>query len=415
MPHRIPDGWTAALLPGITALYKDLHSHPELSGQEVRTAGVLAGALATLDYETHTGVGGTGVVAVLRNGPGPTVMLRADIDALPVKENTGLPYASTRTAAGPDGAPVPVMHACGHDMHAACLVGAAHLLHGCRDTWSGTLLLVFQPAEELLTGARDMIADGFLDRFPVPDIVLAQHVAPLPAGVVGHREGEVMAGVDEAAVTLYGRGGHGARPETTVDPVLLAASVVVRLQSIVSRETPPQEAAVLTVGRLQAGTTGNTVPDTAELSLTIRTYTERTRDAMRAAVERIVRAEAAAGACPAPPRIAWTTSAPVLVSDPEATRTTVTALARQLGPDRLVPMPPVMASEDVGAFGRAAGVPTVFWFWGGLAPEAVHAAADSPSELPGNHAPAFAPVLRPTLETGVQNLTTAALAWLGQA
>ncbi|HEX8869239.1 MAG TPA: amidohydrolase, partial [Lentzea sp.] len=234
------------------ALYRDLHQHPELSLQELRTAGVLADALRPLGYDVTTEVGGTGVVGVLRNGDGPVVMLRADIDALPVQETTGLPYASTEPG---------VAHACGHDMHATCLVGAAERLAQTREEWAGTLLVVFQPAEELGRGARDMVDDGLFERFGKPDVVLAQHVSPLPAGMIAHGSGPLMAASDTARVTLFGRGGHGSAPETTVDPVLMAAHVVVRLQGIVAREVAPSERAVVTVGRIQAGTKENVIPE----------------------------------------------------------------------------------------------------------------------------------------------------------
>lgn len=412
--YSAPGEWHSAVLPQLAELYKDLHRHPELSGQEARTARVLAEALEPLGWETHTGIGGHGIATVLRNGDGPTVMLRADFDALPVEEATGLPYASTEQGTAPDGEPVPVMHACGHDMHATALVGAARLLDEAKESWSGTLVVVMQPAEELATGARDMITDGLFDRVPRPDIVLGQHVGPLPAGYVGYREGPVMAGVDEATITVYGRGGHGARPETAVDPVLLAANVVVRLQGIVARELPATEAAVVTVGQLHAGTKNNIIPDRAELGLTIRTYSDETRQTVRAAIERIARAEAAASGSPKDPEIEWGLSAPVLVSDEESTRTTVAAIGEQLGHDKLLPLPQVTASEDVGVFGRELGVPTVFWFWGGLDAETVVGALTegTHSELPGNHSPEFAPVIDPTLETGVLALVAGALAWL---
>ncbi|WP_328321570.1 amidohydrolase [Streptomyces sp. NBC_00388] len=407
----------SVLLPALADLYRDLHQHPELSGQEHRTAGVLAGALEELPYEVHTGIGGTGIVALLHNGPGPTVLLRADTDALPVEERTGLPYASTEHASGQDGNPVPVMHACGHDMHAAALIGAAHLLAGSRDAWSGTLMLVLQPAEETLQGARAMVADGLYERFGTPDIVLGQHVGPLPAGCVGFREGAVMAGVESAAITLYGRGGHGARPESTIDPVLLAAHVVVRLQGVVAREVTPGETAVLTVGRLQAGTKDNIVPDHAEIGLTLRAHSDRTRALLHDAVERIVQAEAAASNSPRPPDVRWLMDGPALVCDPEATRVTAAAVAARIGRDRILPMPAVTASEDVGILAQAAGVPCVYWFWGGPEADTVWAAlADGThDQLPANHSSEFAPALHPTLETGVHNLVAAALAWLGRA
>ncbi|HEX4256885.1 MAG TPA: amidohydrolase [Streptosporangiaceae bacterium] len=406
----------AELSPQLAEFYRDLHRHPELSLHEHRTAQRVAEALRPPGFEVTDRVGGTGVVGLLRNGDGPVVMLRADFDALPVEEQTGLPYASSARAAGDDGGEVPVMHACGHDMHATCLVGAAALLARADRAWSGTLLVVFQPAEELARGARDMVGDGLFRRFPEPDIVLGQHVGPLPAGLIGHASGPIMAAADSVDVVLYGRGGHGSRPESTVDPVLMAAHVVTRLQGIIAREVPPTETAVVTVGRLQAGTKDNIIPGTAELGINIRTYSAQTRDLVRTAIERIVRAEAAASAAPRPPELTWTISAPLLVSDPSATEATVAAFADHFGAQRLLPMPVVNASEDVGVFGEAAGVPTVFWFWGGLETETALAALRDGriDSLPGNHSPHFAPVIEPTLSTGIQALAVAALTWLGK-
>ncbi|WP_312872869.1 amidohydrolase [Kibdelosporangium persicum] len=388
--------------------YRDLHAHPELSGHEHRTAERIAAVLVPLGYEVTTGVGGTGIVALLRNGDGPVVMLRADMDALPVEEKTGLPYASK----------VPgVMHACGHDMHVACLVGAAQLLIEARAEWSGTLMLVFQPAEETAQGARAMVADGLFERFGKPDIVLGQHVGPLPAGMVGYGTGPVMAGADSVQVTLHGRGGHGSRPETTVDPILMAANVVTRLQGIVAREVPPAETAVVTVGRVHAGTKDNVIPDTAELGINMRTYSKQTHDLVRAAIERIVRAEAAASGAVKDPEFDWNDSAPVLVSDPEATARTVAAFTGRFGADKVMTMPVITGSEDIGIFGEAAGVPTVFWFWGGLEFQVVMEAFQrgGMEALPSNHSSVFAPVLEPTLTTGVDALRVAALTWLGTA
>ncbi|RFU85942.1 amidohydrolase [Streptomyces triticagri] len=391
--------------------YRDLHRHPELSLQETRTAGLLAGRLRDAGCdEVAEGVGGTGVVGVLRNGTGPVVMLRADFDALPVEEKTGLPYASTARATDQDGREVPVMHACGHDMHAACLVGAATLFARAREAWAGTLLLVFQPAEELGVGARGMIDDGLFERFEKPEIVLGQHVGPLPAGFVAYGKGPVMAAADSLEVTLYGRGGHGSRPESTVDPVLMAANVVTRLQGVVAREVPPSEAAVVTVGRLQAGTKDNIIPDTAELGINIRSYTPRTRDLVRAAIERIVRAEAAASGAEREPDVRWHGATPALVSEPEATGSVIAALTEHFGETRIQPLPPVNASEDVGVFGDELQVPTVFWFWGGLEAEPTITAflEGRADQLPGNHSPFFAPVVEPTLSTGVEALVIAA-------
>jgi hippurate hydrolase len=410
--------WTGLeeLSARLAAFYQDLHQHPELSLQEHRTAKRLAEALRPLRFEVTEQVGGTGVVGLLRNGDGPVVMLRADFDALPVEEQTGLPYASSVRTAGDDGSEVPVMHACGHDMHATCLLGAAALLARARSAWSGTLLVVFQPAEELGRGARDMVNDGLFQRFPEPEIVLGQHVSPLPAGLIGYASGPVMAAADSAEVVLYGRGGHGSRPESTVDPILMAANVVTRLQSIVARQVPPAETAVVTVGRLQAGTKDNIIPDTAELGINVRSYSPQTRELVRAAIERIIRAEASASAAPRMPELRWTISAPLLVSDPAATEATVAAFAKHFGEQRLLPMPVVSASEDVGVFGEAGGVPTVFWFWGGLDAETAGAALSEGriDSLPGNHSPHFAPVIEPTLSTGIQALTVAAVTWLGK-
>ncbi|WP_327654042.1 amidohydrolase [Streptomyces sp. NBC_00483] len=397
-------------------LYRDLHEHPELSLQETRSAELLAGRLRAAGVdEVVEHVGTTGVVGVVRNGDGPVVMLRADFDALPVEEKTGLPYASVARAVDREGKDVPVMHACGHDMHAACLVGAATLLAGTRDQWSGTLLLVFQPAEELGCGARGMVDDGLFERFPTPEVVLGQHVGPLPAGFIGHGSGPVMAASDSLDVTLHGRGGHGSRPEAAIDPVLMAAHVVTRLQGVVAREVPPSETAVVTVGRMQAGTKDNIIPDDAELGINIRSTTASTRELLRSATERVVRAEAAAGGATREPDLVWTGSVPALVSDPDATATTLAAFAGHFGDQRIIPMPPVNASEDVGVFGDAIGVPTVFWFWGGLDTETVVAALRDGTldDLPANHSPHFAPEIEPTLSTGVEALTVAALTWLG--
>nr|WP_308166975.1 amidohydrolase [Nocardia albiluteola] len=394
----------------LAELYTDLHQHPELSLQEFRTAAALADRLRQFGFDTETGVGGTGVVAALRNGEGPVVMLRADIDALPVQEKTGLDYASTAQAHDHTGQQVPVMHACGHDMHATCLIGAAAVLAHTRSTWSGTLVLVCQPAEELARGARAMIADGLFERFPKPAIILAQHVGPLPAGMIGYGTGAIMASWDSMDVVLHGRGGHGSRPEAAVDPVLMAASVVTRLQRIVAREVAPIDTAVVTVGRLQAGTKGNIIPDTAELSIDVRTYTEPTRALVCAAIERIVRAEAAASGAPREPEFDWTTAAPALVSDPTATTTTVATFEQHFGKDRVVALPPLTGSEDAGILAEAAAVPMVYWFWGGID---FASRATGFEHVPANHAPDFAPDIEPTLTTGVQTLVLAALTWLG--
>lgn len=416
LPYPVLEGWHERLGDGLAEFYRDLHRHPELAFQEHRTAAKIAEALGPLaGVEVTTGVGGTGVVAVIGNGEGPVVMLRADIDALPVAETTGVPYASTGHGTDEAGQEVPVMHACGHDMHATCLLGAVTLLAGAGEDWAGTVVAVFQPAEETVRGARAMIDDGLFTRFPKPSIVLGQHVGPLPAGMLGYRSGAVMAAGDTVRVTLHGRGGHGGRPENTVDPVLLAASVVVRLQGIVSREIAPADTAVLTVGYLHAGTKENIIPDHAELGMTVRTYTPEVRDRVLAAIERIVRAEAAASGTDREPEIRVTEGCPVLVSDPVATERTAAVFAGHFGAGEVLPVPELASSEDVGNFGLAAGAPTVYWFWGGPDRDTVltaFAAGRFEQDVPGNHSPDFAPVIEPTLTTGVEAMTVAALAWL---
>jgi len=404
-------------LDELAALYRDLHEHPELAFAEHRTAGIVAARLRDLGYQVATGVGGTGVVGVLANGTGPAVLLRADMDALPVLEQTGLPYACTGRATDSDGLDVPLMHACGHDMHVTCLLGAAAELAGARDAWRGTLLLVFQPAEEKGKGARAMLDDGLYERFPVPDIVLGQHVMPLPAGVLGVHGGPAMAGAEALRVVLYGQGGHGSRPETTVDPVLMAAATVLRLHGVVSREVAPSETAVLTVGALRAGTACNIIPDQAELLLSLRHFNDKVRDKARAAVDRIVRAEAAASGAPKEPEITTDVSFPVLVNDPAGSARLTDLFNAGVG--LTLDPGPVTGSEDVGLLATAAGVPCVYWFLGGADP-ALFAGVASVEEargivdgLPSNHSPLFAPVVEPTISTGVTALTAAARAWLG--
>jgi hippurate hydrolase len=404
--------------PDLADLYRDLHAHPEPSFAEHRTAGIAAGRLRALGYEVTTGVGGTGVVGVLRNGAGPVALLRADMDALPVLERTGLPYASAATTTGPDGGTVPLMHACGHDVHVTCLVGAAAALAADRSSWRGTLVLLFQPAEELGSGARAVLEDGLLDRFGRPDVVLGQHVAPLPAGFLGLTPGPAFAASDTLHVLLHGRGGHGSRPETSVDPVLMAAATVVRLQGVVSREVAGAETAVVTVGELHAGTRANVIPDSAALSVNVRSYDPRVRERVLAAIERIVRAEAAASGAPREPELTPGERFPPVVNDPAAAARTRQGFEADLGPGLVVDPGPVTGSEDVGLLATAAGAPCVYWLLGGADP-AAFAGATSLEDvtevvrgLPSNHAPDFAPVVDPTLRTGVAALVSAARTWL---
>ena len=405
----------AGIVDDLADLYRDLHAHPELSFAEHRTAGVVAGRVRGLGYEVTEGVGGTGVVAVLRNGAGPTVLLRADMDALPVQEATGLPYASTRRGTDPAGKDVPLMHACGHDMHITWLLGALDLLRRDVSAWSGTVLAVFQPAEEVGGGAQAMVDDGLFDRFGRPDVALGQHVVPQPAGRASYRTGPAMASSDTLDVVLHGQGGHGARPETTVDPIVMAAATVLRLQTVVARELAAIETAVVTVGSIHAGTKHNIIPPEARLGLTVRAFTEPVRRRVLDAIERIVRAEADASGAPVAPEILQVGHYPVLVNEPEAAQRTMAAIGAELGPDQIDEAPPVMGSEDFGVFGTSAGVPSCFWFVGGIDPQRyadAEAAGRVEQDIPSNHSPFFAPVLEPTLSIGVRTMVAAAREWL---
>ena len=401
-----------ALLGRLTTTYRDLHRHPELSSAEHRTAGIVAAWLGELGYEVTTGIGVTGVVGVLRHGEGPTVLLRADMDGLPVTEATGLAYASTV-----DG----VMHACGHDVHVTCLLGAASELAADRAGWSGTLVVAFQPAEETARGAQAMVDDGLFARVPRPDVVLGQHVAPLPAGTLALRSGPAFAATDSFKITLHGAGGHGSRPEATVDPVVLAAATVLRLQTLVSREVAGGDTAVLTVGAINAGTKANIIPDRAELLLNIRSYDPTVRAHLLDAVARVVRAESDASRSPRPPEIEAIEAAPAVVNDAAGVLRTRAALEGVVGPGRLVDPGPVTGSEDVGVLAAAAGAPLVFWLLGGADPAAFRGATTvdeitrAMAAIPSNHSPSYAPVEDPTLRIGVAALTAAAREWLAAA
>jgi len=404
----------ATLLPELEAVYKDIHAHPELSMQETRTAGIAANHLKALGLEVTTGVGKTGVVGILRNGDGPTVMLRADMDALPIKEATGLPYASTATGTDPSGKTVPVAHSCGHDMHVACLIGATSLFAKNRDTWRGTLMPVFQPGEETAQGAKAMIDDGMFKRFPKPGVVLGQHVMSLPSGNIDWRAGIVTSSADSLQIRIFGRGAHGSMPESSIDPVVMAAATVMRLQTIVSREVAPTDSAVVTIGSLQAGTKENVIPDEAVIKLNVRTFDEGVRKRVLAAIERIAKAEAAASGAPRPPEITPLDQYSSVRNDSNATKKLVDALLRNFPAGSIEQTKPTMASEDFGCFGAGWDVPAVYWFFGGDDP-VVYAKAKKErklSSLPTNHNPAFAPVIHPTLETGVKALVVAAHAWL---
>jgi amidohydrolase len=401
-------GEVAEMLDDLEGVYRDVHSHPELSMGEERTAALAAERLRAAGFEVTTGVGRTGVVGLLRNGDGPTVMVRADMDALPVHELTGLDYASEV-----DG----VMHACGHDMHVAWLAGAASLLAGAADAWQGTLMAVFQPAEETAAGAQAMIDDGLFDRFPKPDVILGQHVMPAPAGSIGVRSGVITSAADSFEIRMFGRGAHGSMPEASVDPVVMAAATVLRLQTIVAREVAPAQSAVVTIGALQAGTKENVIPDDAVIKLNVRTFDEGVRSRVLDAIERIVAAEAQASGAPRPPELTPLDRYQLVRNDPDAVKLVRAAFQAHFDEARVVEIPPISASEDFGAFGTASGAPSVFWTVGGTDPDTYRRAKEAGrlSELPTNHNPRFAPVIHPTLETGVETLVAAAGAWLAAA
>ena len=395
------------------AFYRDLHQHPELSHQEQRTAQRVAGQLREYGCTVQAGIGGTGVVGVLSNGGGPTVLLRADMDALPVKEDTGADYASTVTAQDADGNEVPVAHACGHDIHVSCLLGMTKLMADHPGQWNGTLLALFQPAEETGDGAQGMVDDGLLTRIPAPDVALAQHVLRGIAGTAGTRSGPFLSAADSLKITVYGRGGHGSMPQNTVDPVVLAAMIVVRLQTVVSREIAPTQTAVLTVGSSQAGTTSNVIPDRAVLQLNLRSYSQQTRQRMLAAIQRIVRAECQAAGSPQDPDFEALDSYPLTDNDADTTRRVAASLGAYFG-DRALQWDQQTASEDFSNIPRSAGNPYAYWAIGGTDAQTYRAAEKDGrlDDLPANHSPKFLPVLQPTLRTGTEALTTAALAWL---
>ncbi|MFD8826742.1 amidohydrolase [Streptomyces sp. NPDC059605] len=411
-------------------LYLDVHAHPELSGAEARTADRFAARLEASGCTVTRKVGGGhGLVGVLRNGPGPTVLLRTELDALPVTERTGLAYAST----------VPgVMHACGHDLHLAAVAGAVDELSRTRAEWSGTVLVVGQPAEETLNGAREMLADGLYERFGTPDVALAQHTSPAPAGTLAHAadfRAPLMAAGAAVDITLYGRGGHAGTPHLAVDPIPAAAATVLRLQSVVSRETAPAEQAVLGVGMLRAGERGNVIPETAELSLCMRASSDRALDRMTAAVRRIVAGESAASGCPREPDLVVTARSPALRTDAAATAGVRRAHVALFGPERVTDCEPLTATEDFSWFGAPPGVPpgapsdapsgapegfppgfppgfpavaTVYWLLGATGVRQWRAARAGGPPVPPNHAPEFAPDVRTALPTGIAAMASAA-------
>ncbi|WP_026820393.1 amidohydrolase [Arthrobacter castelli] len=397
-------------------LYMDLHRNPELSMAEHRTAGIIEQKLSGFGYQVQR-IGGTGVVGVLENGAGATVLARADTDALPVSEATGLEYASRVTVEAPGSGTTGVMHACGHDMHVASLLGAAKLLADRRDAWSGTYVALFQPGEETAEGAQAMVDDGLAAKVPHPDVALAQHVMPAEAGMIGTTAGPILSAGDSLRIIVYGRGAHGSMPHTAVDSVVLAASIVMRLQTVVSRETQPGEFAVVTVGASNAGTKSNIIPDRAELLLNLRTYSPAVRRRVIASIKRIVQGECAAAGSPREPDFEFYDQFPLTSNDADATERVTAALAEHFGPEQVYVADPATASEDFSRIPAAFGVPYTYWTVGSVPAETYRKAVENGTvaeDIPANHSPFFAPAIDPTLSVATRTQAVAALAYLGQ-
>jgi amidohydrolase len=402
------------IYPKLDALYIDLHKNPELSMKEEKTAARLAAELKALGYEVTTGVGGTGIVGVLKNGAGPTVLVRTELDALPIEEKTGLPYASTAKTVDLNGKTQPAMHACGHDIHMAGWTGAAALLARHKDLWHGTVVMVGQPGEEIVRGARAMIADGLFKRFPKPDFAIAVHdTSDEPAGKVLIVPGFGMASVDSVDLTIFGRGGHGAKPHTTVDPVVLAARTVLALQTLVSREKDPLEPAVITVGSIHGGIKHNIIPDEVKLQITVRTYNPTVRKQLLNGIARIAKAEAVSANAPREPEVKISESQDATYNDPALAHRLEAALARRLGKANVVEGKPEMVAEDFGELGKAAGVPSVLIRVGAVEPKKHAAAIAAGTPLPSLHSAAFAPDRERTIRTDTSVLMLATLELIG--
>jgi amidohydrolase len=400
--------------PQVEALYLDLHRNPELSYHEEKTAAKIADQLRKLGYGVTTGVGGNGVVGILKNGAGPVVMLRAELDALPVPEKTGLPYASHVTTHDDRGVEVPVMHACGHDLHMAIGIGTAALLVQNKDRWHGTFIYVGQPAEERIGGATAMIKDGLFTRFPKPTFAFAVHDSNgLPAGKVGYTPGFSASNADSINVTVYGVGGHGSAPQETVDPIVIAARTIVSWQTIVSREIDPQEPAVITVGAIHGGTKNNIIPDEVLMQLTVRSYKDDVRKHLLASIERIAVAEAEAAGAPKKPLVQVEEGVGAVYNDPQTTNRLADRLKQVIGDSNVVLGRPIMASDDFAEY-RYGGVPSVMLELGAVNPEKYAEAKKANQPLPGPHSPYFAPDREPSLKTGIEVEMAAILELMGK-
>ena len=400
--------------PALESIYRNLHAHPELSFMEEKTAAFVGGELRTLGFQVTEKVGNTGVVGVLTNGAGPTVLVRADMDGLPVKENTGVPYASTDRVKDLAGKDQPAMHACAHDSHITGMIGTARTLVALKDQWSGTLVFVAQPAEEIVAGARAMLADGLYTRFPKPDFALALHVTSmLPAGVVGYGEGPFLANSSSVDITVRGVGGHGSAPHTAKDPIVLAAQIVLGLQTIVSREVRPGATAVVTVGSIHGGTKRNIISDEVKLELTLRSYEDAVMEQLITSVRRICAGAAQQAGIPndrMPVVTVTPESTPATVNDAPLTRRLTPVFKTWLGNDRVQLQAPITGGEDFALFGRAPqAVPICLWWVGATVPERLAEAARTGIPVPSNHSATFAPIPEPTLKTCVTSMSAAVL------
>ncbi|KAF7561196.1 hypothetical protein G7046_g2950 [Stylonectria norvegica] len=401
------------------ALYKHFHKHPELSNLEAETARLVAEKLKELNtFNITTGIGGHGLVGVFENGPGNTILIRADMDALPILEATGLPYASTVTMQDVEGILRPVMHACGHDMHMTCLLASAERLVKLKKEWSGTLIVLFQPAEERGTGAKAMVDDGLYHKhkIPVPDFLLGQHVVAMRAGSIGSKAGTIMAGADSLKVTLTGLGGHGSQPHRTIDPAVMAAHVVVRLQSIVSREINPSDISVLTVGSLQAGQTENVIADSAEIGIDIRSVRPETREKLLASIRRVVEAECQASGATTAPVFKMTRHLPVTVNDDSMSNTLAASFKKHFADDFDANIPATTIAEDFSILASSEGRPYAFWHWGGVEEGLWDQKLKEGrvEDIPANHTARFAPVIQPTMQTGIDALCVATLTFFDE-
>ena len=397
----------------LLAFYKHLHAHPEMSYEEEKTAARLAKELRALGFEVTEKVGGHGIVGVFKNGDGPTVMVRTDMDALPVTEKTGLPYASKVRARDREGNEVGVMHACGHDMHMTCWLGTARVLTGMKDKWKGTLVFIGQPAEEVGAGARKMLADGLFTKFPRPDYCLGLHCDPrIPHGHVNYSEGVLLANVDTVDLLVRGKGGHGAAPHVSIDPIVLAARIIVDLQTLVSREVTPGDPAVVTVGSIHGGTKHNIIPPEVKLQLTVRSLKDETRKHLLEGIARIAKAAAEGARAPEPTmKVDLDNFTPALYNNAPLARKTSELFKAVLGDGKVHAGGPIMGGEDFARYGRE-GVPIFFYFLGTLAPDRIEAAKKGGPPLPGLHSDLFAPVPEPTIRTGVLTMSHAALSLL---